>query len=72
MFKKTVNVKAIIRNPVGVENLQFRRTTGRYKQKGTWANNKGYMSVSRVDQGGAVISGKEYKAGQFCPRQNIA
>lgn len=46
-YKTTVNVKNIIRNPIGVDNLQFRRTTSRYKRKGTWANNKGYLSVSR-------------------------
>mgnify|MGYP003113015384 FL=1 len=51
MFKKTVNVKAIIRNPIGLENLQFRRTTSRYKRKGTFSNNKGYMMVSRASDG---------------------
>ena len=56
MFKKTVNVKAIIRNPVGVENLQFRRTTGRYKQKGTFSYNKGYLSVSRDANSGQFVA----------------
>lgn len=55
MFKKTVNVKAIIRNPIGVENLQFRRTTSRYKRSGTWANNKGYLSVSRDANSGQFV-----------------
>ena len=56
MFKKTVNVKAIIRNPIGVENLQFRRTTSRYKQKGTFSSNKGYLSVSRDANSGQFVA----------------
>ena len=56
MFKKTVNVKAIIRNPIGVENLQFRRTTGRYKQKGTFSSNKGSLSVSRDANSGQFVA----------------
>jgi hypothetical protein len=55
-FKKTVNVKAIVRNPVGVENLQFRRTTSRYKRKGTFSNNKGYLSVSRDANSGQFVA----------------
>jgi hypothetical protein len=49
-------VKAIIRNPIGVENLQFRRTTGRYKQKGTFSSNKGYLSVSRDANSGQFVA----------------
>jgi hypothetical protein len=56
MFKKTVNVKAIIRNPIGVENLQFRRTTSRYKNKGTFSSNKGYLSVSRDASSGQFVA----------------
>ena len=56
LFKKTVNVKAIIRNPIGVDNLQFRRTTSRYKQKGTFSANKGYLSVSRDASSGQFVS----------------
>ena len=55
-FKKTVNVKAIVRNPIGVENLQFRRTTSRYKRKGTFSNNKGYLSVSRDAGNGQFVA----------------
>ena len=57
MFKTVFqkNVAGIIRNPVGVENLQFRRTTGRYKQKGTFSNNKGYLSVSRDKASGQFV-----------------
>ncbi len=57
MAKKifTKNVAGIIRNPVGVENLQFRRTTGRYKQKGTFSSNKGYLSVSRDEATGQFV-----------------
>lgn len=77
-MEKTVfqkNVAGIIRNPVGAENLQARRTTNRYGRKGTMLSKrvtKSLLAVSRVDQGGTVINGKEYKGGQFCPRQNIA
>jgi hypothetical protein len=45
VFKK--NVSNVIRNPIGVDNLQFRRVTSRYKRKGTFSANKGYLSVSR-------------------------
>lgn len=57
MFKTvfTKDVRGIIRNPIGVENLQFRRTTSRYKRKGTWANNKGYLSVSRDASTGQFV-----------------
>jgi len=44
---KTVNVKTIIRNPIGIDNLLFRRITSRYKRKGTVSNNKGFLQVSR-------------------------
>jgi len=47
MLKIKANVKNIIRNPIGVDNLQFRRTTNRYKRKGTFSSNKGYLQVSR-------------------------
>ena len=58
MFKNvfTKNVAGIIRNPIGVENLQFRRTTSRYKRKGTFSNNKGYLSVSRASDTGKFVS----------------
>jgi hypothetical protein len=57
LFKtKTVNVKAIIRNPIGVDNLQFRRTTSRYKRKGTFSSNKGYLQVSRDAVTGQFVS----------------
>jgi hypothetical protein len=77
MFKTvfTKKVSGITRNHVGVENLQARRTTNRYGRKGTMLSKrvtKALLAVSRVDQGGTVINGKEYKGGQFCPRQNIA
>jgi hypothetical protein len=39
-----------------VENLQFRRTTGRYKQKGTFSSNKGYLSVSRDASTGQFVA----------------
>ena len=69
MLKMKVNVKNIIRNPIGVDNLQFRRTTSRYKRKGTFSSNKGYLQVSRALTD-CVINGKEYKAGNFVPRQS--
>lgn len=57
MFKTvfTKDVAGVIRNPIGVENLQFRRTTSRYKRSGTWANNKGYLSVSRNASNGQFV-----------------
>ena len=57
MFKTvfTKDVAGVIRNPIGVENLQFRRTTSRYKRSGTWANNKGYLSVSRNASTGQFV-----------------
>ena len=57
-MEKTVfqkNVAGIIRNPVGLDNIQFRRTTGRYKQKGTLSNNKGYLMVSRDEASGKFV-----------------
>ena len=57
MFKNvfTKNVAGIIRNPVGLNNLQFRRTTSRYKRKGTFSNNKGYLMVSRDEATGQFV-----------------
>jgi hypothetical protein len=57
MFKTvfTKNVAGIIRNPVGLNNLQFRRTTSRYKRKGTFSNNKGYLMVSRDEATGQFV-----------------
>ena len=58
-MEKTVfqkNVAGIIRNPVGLDNIQFRRTTGRYKQKGTFSSNKGYLSVSRDASTGQFVA----------------
>lgn len=57
-MEKTVfqkNVAGIILNPVGLDNIQFRRTTGRYKQKGTFSNNKGYLMVSRDEASGKFV-----------------
>lgn len=35
-------------NPIGRENLQFRRKTNRYgKPVGTFSSNQGYLSVSK-------------------------
>ena len=58
IMEKTVfqkNVAGIIRNPVGLDNIQFRRTTGRYKQKGTFSNNEGYLMVSRDEASGKFV-----------------
>ena len=57
MFKTIFvkNVAGVIRNPIGVENLQFRRTTSRYKQKGTFSSNKGYLMVSRDADSGKFV-----------------
>ena len=68
MLKIKANVKNITRHPIGTENMMFRRTTNRYKRKGTISNNRGYMAVGRALTD-CVINGKEYKAGNFVPRQ---
>ena len=44
-------------NPIGRENLQFRRQTTRYsKPKGSFSSNQGYLSVARDDQTGQFVS----------------
>ena len=45
-----------IENPIGSENLLFRRTTNRYAQKGTISANHGYLKVSRDAKTGKFIS----------------
>ncbi len=51
----------LIVNPIGSQNLMFRRTTNRYgKRIGTLSSNRGYLKVSRS------IAPKT--RGQFAPR----
>lgn len=47
-------------NPIGSQNLLFRRTTNRYAAKGTISSNRGYLKVSR--------STAPKTRGQFVPR----
>ena len=42
--------------PIGSQNLQFRRTTGRYAQKGSFSSNTGYMRVMRDAVTGRFVS----------------
>jgi len=44
-------------NPIGRQNLQFRRTTTRYgKHKGSFSSNQGYLSVARDPETGKFVS----------------
>ena len=48
-------------NPIGRQNLQFRRQTRRYgKTKGSFSSNQGYLSVAR-----------DAKTGQFVSRRKL-
>lgn len=42
--------------PVGSKNLQFRRTTGRYAQKGSFSSNVGFLRVMRDATTGRFVS----------------
>ena len=46
-IKLTNTYTKVIKNPIGNKNIFFRRTTGRYAQKGTISHNVGYFYVSR-------------------------
>ena len=47
-------------NPIGRENLQFRRQTTRYcKPKGSFSSNQGYLSVARDTTNGQYVSRKK-------------
>lgn len=50
-------IKLALVNPIGRNNLQFRRRTNRYGKVGTFSNNQGYLSVSR-----------DVMTGKFLPR----
>ena len=46
-------------NPIGRQNLQFRRKTTRYgKNKGSFSSNQGYLSVARDSKTGQFVSRK--------------
>jgi len=45
----------VIRNPIGDERILFRRTTGRYGQKGSFSDNLGYFKVSRDKNTGRFV-----------------
>ena len=42
-------MSTLIVNPIGSQNLMFRRTTNRYgKRAGTLSSNRGYLKISRI------------------------
>lgn len=61
-MQKAVKAKIIV-NPIGRQNLQFRRTTDQYGPKGSFSSNQGYLSVSRLAAGSPNGTG-----GNFCSR----
>jgi hypothetical protein len=62
IMQKSIAAKIIV-NPIGRQNLQFRRTTNEFGPKGSWSNNQGYLSVSRLAAGSPNGTG-----GNFCSR----
>ncbi len=55
------SVSNIVRNPIGDENILFRRTTHRYGQKGSFSDNLGYWKVSRDSTTGRFTKRVSYK-----------
>jgi len=54
-------MSTLIVNPIGSQNLMFRRTTNRYgKRIGTLSSNRGFLKISRSMAPGT--------RGQFAPR----
>lgn len=51
-------MRKIIRNPIGDENILFRRTTARYGVKGTFHSNAGFWKVGRDPKTGRWVSRK--------------
>lgn len=49
-------MKKVIINPIGSKNLMFRRTTDRYKTRGTLSANRGYLKISRDPKTGQFVS----------------
>ena len=54
MFKEMEKPRKVW--PVGSQNLQFRRVTGRYAQKGSFSSNTGYLRVMRDAVTGRFVS----------------
>lgn len=52
---KFKNMKTVI-TIVEPAQVQFRRTTSRYKRKGTFSSNKGFLSVGGRDTYGRFVS----------------
>jgi hypothetical protein len=46
----------VIRNPIGYNNLGFKRTTARYGEIGSWSQNVGMFFVSRCAVSGKWVS----------------
>lgn len=51
-------MRKIIRNPIGDENILFRRKTARYGVKGTFHSNAGFWKVGRDPKTGRWVSRK--------------
>ena len=45
-------------NPIGSKGLQFRRSTNRYANKGSFSSNRGYLQVARDSASGKFIPRK--------------
>ena len=65
IMQKAITAKIIV-NPIGRQNLQFRRTTNQYGPKGSFSSNQGYLSVSRLAAGSPNGTG-----GNFCSRPKV-
>ena len=64
--QKVKDMQKIIVNPIGRQNLQFRRTTSQYGPKGSFSSNQGYLSISRLPAGSPNGTG-----GNFCSRPKV-
>lgn len=58
-------------NPIGRKNLQFRRQTTRYGNKGTFSSNQGFLSVARCINTGKFVSRKHLNVSTVDKIRNI-
>ncbi len=50
-------MSTLIVNPIGSQNLMFRRTTKRYgKRPGTLSSNRGFLKISRDSKTGRFVA----------------
>lgn len=54
IFANNANVRPM--SNLDMVDVQFRRTTGRYAQKGSFSTNKGYLKVARDQATGKFTS----------------